>query len=102
MDDANDLIGLANQMGFFDDKVQKYTPNASTGLGKLLKYQPVLSPTSPLSSRIHQSSPVPKNDFAKFLSTGPRYSSSSLNLLVVLATFKLTLPNDMMRNMPHK
>ena len=29
MDDANELIDLANQMGFFDDKIQKYTPNAS-------------------------------------------------------------------------
>ena len=34
MDDANELIGLANQMGFFDDKVQKYTPNASRCLTK--------------------------------------------------------------------
>ena len=43
-----------------------------------------------------------QNHFAKFLSTSPRYSSSSLNLVVVLATLKLTLPNDMMGNMSHK
>ena len=72
------------------------------GLGKLLKYQPVLSPTSPLPSRIHRSSPVPKNDFAKFLSTGPRYSSSSHNLVVVLATSRLTLLNDIKGHMSHK
>ena len=34
MDDANELINLANQMGFFDDKIQKYTPNASRCLTK--------------------------------------------------------------------
>ena len=34
MDDANELINLANQMGFFDDKIQKHTPNASRCLTK--------------------------------------------------------------------
>ena len=34
MDDTNELINLANQMGFFDDKIQKYTPHASRCLTK--------------------------------------------------------------------
>ena len=34
LDDANEIINMAKQMGFFDDKIQKYTPNASRCLTK--------------------------------------------------------------------
>ena len=29
LDDMNEIINLANQMGFFDAQIQKYTPNAT-------------------------------------------------------------------------
>ena len=29
MEDTNEIIDLANQMGFFDEQIKKHTPNAS-------------------------------------------------------------------------
>ena len=29
MDDTNEIIDIANQMGFFENQIKKYTPNAS-------------------------------------------------------------------------